>query len=104
MKQPANLLAVSLVRWSITSGLLPTRLVLVCLLPSPVRAWRIWNAFAAFAKHFDLLRLFGSLLRPCCIKTGRISCRAISDSRDPEAGAVVFASLNYSRPLSHFIL
>src|SRR5262245_32489944 len=55
-------------------------------------------------KHFDLLRLFGSLLRLAALKTGRISCRAISDSRDTEAGAVVFASLNYSRPLSHCIL
>jgi len=46
MNQPTNLFAVSVVRWSITSGLLLTRLVLACLLFSLVWAWRIWDAFA----------------------------------------------------------
>jgi hypothetical protein len=46
MKQPANLLAISMARWSITFGLLVTRLVLACFLFSLVWAWRIWDAFA----------------------------------------------------------
>jgi hypothetical protein len=72
MKQPANLMAISVVRWSITSGLILTRLVLACLLFSLIWAWRIWDAFwhlhlpepfTALGAAFGLARIAALLSR-----------------------------------------
>jgi hypothetical protein len=77
MKQPANLLAISMARWSITFGLLVTRLVLACLLFSLVWAWRIWDAFAhlhlpeplsALGAVLSLARISALLRRAVCFR------------------------------------